>query len=79
MIQLRNMTQLRWIERPTGKIVMNEYGRYEPEMERVLQYRQEQDKIVYSGAPSEGKTTLNRETTWTSWHDVPVVTELEKA
>ena len=71
------MVQLRWIERPTGKTIMDNWGYYQPELERVLQFRQERDKIIYSGAP--GETQHHRETHWTDWQDVPVVTEMEQA
>jgi hypothetical protein len=72
------MIQLRWLERPTDRTIQNDWGHSQTVRERVLQYRQELDRIVYSGAPGDTRNVQNREIFWTEWRDVPVVDELEQ-
>ena len=73
------MIQLRWLERPTGKTIMDDHGYYQPETERVLQFRQEYNATIYAGSPSDDLKHQTRQMVWGAWTDVPVVTELEQA
>lgn len=60
------MFEMRWLERNTGRKLMNEWGYYYPETERVLQYRHQRPVTDYS---SENMVTV---TVWSDWQNVPV-------
>lgn len=67
-------TELRWLERQTGKTLMNEQGYYYQETVKILQYRNRLTVTDYSNydtvAGDFGKTL-----TWTEWMDVPNIEE----
>lgn len=72
--------QMRWLER---RVVGAVAGRVE-ESERVLQYRQMEDKTVYALAATNAlsRQALNqghRNLQWSEWMDVPLVVESEVA
>lgn len=64
------MIELRWLERKTGKQLMDGYGFYYDETERVLQQRvrYQQERWVTDGGAV-------KEMAWTEWADIPVVEE----
>jgi hypothetical protein len=66
--------QIRWLERKTGKTLLNEHGFYYDETVRVLQYRSRQEITDYGTLrPSTGDFSVIN--TWSEWLDVPVVEE----
>lgn len=58
---------------------MDEWGDHQPVLERVLQYRQQQNVVIYSGSPDNSNERQSRQLVWSTWCDVPVVTEMEQA
>lgn len=68
------MFELRWLEKQTGKTLMNEHGYYYPETVRVLQYRNKQTVTDYSGVDPITSDFM-KATIWTDWSDVKVVSE----
>lgn len=66
------MVELRWLERETGKILMNEHGYYEKETEKVLQYRFKEEKSYYSYNSINSNPEV-KELTWCDWKDVETV------
>lgn len=64
------MIELRWLERKTGKQLMDGYGFFYDETERVLQQR-----VRYQQERWGTDGTLVKEMTWTDWADIPVVEE----
>lgn len=71
------MFELRWLERNTGKKLMNEYGFYFDETVRVLQYRCKYNQAVYSYTLDLHPPEDRFESVWSGWQDVPVVVESE--
>lgn len=71
-----NNFELRWLERKTGKQLMNEWGYYYEETVQVLQVRHKYDTTIYAGVGPNGD--FRRELVWGEWGDVPVVEENEK-
>jgi hypothetical protein len=67
------MIELRWLERKTGKTLMNDWGYYYDETDRVLQYRQKVDTNIYAGFNRPEKFMPNMQ--WSEWKDVPIVKE----
>lgn len=63
------MIELRWLERETGKRLMNEWGYYYPETVRELQYRFQQQTTDYS-SENQSKVTI-----WSEWENIPIVKE----
>lgn len=55
------MIELRWLVKSDGN--------------RVLQYRQEYNAVVYAGNPSEEFKQQTRQMNWSAWRDVPLVEE----
>lgn len=68
-----NNFELRWLERETGRQLMNEHGYYYREIERVLQYRIRETVTDYKLSLDDG--TYLTTTVWTAWTDVPTVRE----
>lgn len=62
--------EMRWLERKTGRNIMNEYGWVEPEIIKVLQYRQA--KQIFSSSSFGERTEV---IDWEDWQDVPTVRE----
>jgi hypothetical protein len=64
------MIELRWFERLTGKSLVNEWGCYYDETERVLQQRVSflRDRWTTDGV-------VVKEMAWTDWTDIPTVKE----
>lgn len=68
------MFELRWLERKTGKTLMNEGGHYYDETVKILQYRNKQAVTDYSTMdPATGD--FMRTTIWTDWREVPLFKE----
>lgn len=67
------MFDIRWIEKSTGKKLMNEHGFYFDETARVLQYRYKYNKTMYSYAPNPIPSEDKFEVVWSDWQDVPVI------
>lgn len=65
--------QLRWLNRKTGKRLMNENGYYYDETIRVLQSRVYYDSTIYAGMGPNGD--FARQMVWSEWQDVPEVNE----
>lgn len=63
------MIELRWLERETGKRLMNEWGYYYPETVRELQYRFQQQTTDYS------IETPCKITVWSEWQNIETVVE----
>ncbi len=71
-ILVKVMIELRWLNRKTGKTLMNEHGFYYEKTQKVLQYRQYRQFTNYSH--HDGIDFL-KENAWTEWQDVPEVKE----
>lgn len=71
------MFEVRWLERNTGKKLMNEYGYYFDETVRILQYRYKYNQAVYSYTLDSHPPEDRFEIMWSQWQDVPVIVESE--
>lgn len=69
------MIEMRWLERRTGKNIMNEHGWLDAEVVTVLQYR-ERRKVMNMQKMRELGSSY-REEVWSNWMDVPTVREEE--
>jgi len=67
------MFELRWLEKETGKRMINELGLAYPETTKVLQYRQKIAVADYSRTLESGSGGFVQTQTWTEWKEVPVV------
>jgi hypothetical protein len=69
--------QLRWLKRPTGKTIMDEWGYYQPEMMLVLQYRTMYTETIYTTQHEYADVAANQQqqSKWGEWRDVPTVFE----
>lgn len=65
--------EFRWLNRKTGKRLMNEHGYYYDETVRVLQYRVYYDATIYAGMGPNGD--FLKQMVWSDWTDVPEVDE----
>lgn len=74
---MKNKFELRWLERKTGKQLMNEWGYYYPETVRVLQYRNYNPVSYYSSWNGISEPQECFENKWTEWIDVPIIEEKE--
>lgn len=67
------MFEIRWFLKDTGKTSMNEWGYFEPVINRTLQYRYKYSKTVYGYNPGLVQSTEQTETVWSEWTEVPTV------
>lgn len=72
---MKNKFELRWVERETGKTLMNEQGFYYPETVHVLQYRTYNPSNYFSNLCGVGPSEEIFEHHWSDWIDVPTVKE----
>jgi hypothetical protein len=68
------MFELRWLERSTGKKLMNEHGFFYDETVKVLQFRQQYETTFYGEIGQDGD--FMKRMVWGEWKDVPTVTEV---
>lgn len=67
-------TELRWLERQTGKTLMNEWGYYYQETVKILQYRNRLTATDYSNYDVDAGD-FRKTLAWTEWMDVPNIEE----